>query len=163
MKPLVKTVATTAVVMAALAGCASRSSGGSSTSNAGAGNGAPPASTSSSAASPSAPASSSGGASNPSDPGTVKYVSPQGVSLQKDGVTLATEVNWGGCNDQPQLVVMSQDASKVVVELKTVSHYRVGMMCPDNMRNGEATVKLAAPLAARQVVDGIKNVALSVS
>ncbi|MBS2533875.1 hypothetical protein KGQ20_13965 [Catenulispora sp. NF23] len=166
MKPLVKTVATTAVVLTALAGCASRSSGGSSASNAGAGGNTASSSTPSSPASPSSSAPSSGGASNPSnpsDPGTVKYVSPQGVVLEKDGVTLATEVNWGGCNDQPQLVVMSQDASKVVVELKTVSHYRVGMMCPDNMRNGEATVKLAAPLASRQVIDGVKNVALSVS
>ncbi|WP_194897620.1 hypothetical protein [Catenulispora pinisilvae] len=163
MKPLVKTVATTAVVLTALAGCASRSSGGSSASNAGAGGDTASSSTPSSPASPSTSASSSGSASNPSDPGTVKYVSPQGVVLEKDGATLATEVNWGGCNDQPQLVVTSQDASKVVVELKTVSHYRVGMMCPDNMRNGEATVKLAAPLASRQVFDGVKNVALSVS
>ncbi|WP_194917758.1 hypothetical protein [Catenulispora rubra] len=173
MKPLVKTVATTAVVLAGLAGCASRSSGGSSTSAAGAGSGG--SSTSSSSSSPgqtSSTAPSSTGQtgspnpsnpSNPSDPGTVKYVPLQGLSLAKDGVTLVTEVNWGGCNDQPTLVIKSQDASKVVVEEKSVSHYRVGMMCPDFSRNGEATVKLDAPLGSRQVIDGVKNVAISVS
>jgi hypothetical protein len=92
----------------------------------------------------------------------VKYVALEGVSLEKDGITLVTEVNWGGCNDQPQIVVKSQDASKVVVELKTVSHYRVGIMCPDLARNGQATVKLDAPLGSRQVIDGVKNVAISV-
>lgn len=167
MKPLVKTVATTAVVLSALAGCASRSSGGSSTSAAGAGNGTSSSSSSSTSAPGSAPStspSSTGqtGSSSPGDAGTVKYVSPQGVALEKDGVTLATEVSWGGCNEQPQLVVMSQDASKVVVELKTVSHYRVGMMCPNFSRNGQATVKLDAPLGSRQVVDGVKNAAISV-
>jgi hypothetical protein len=60
-------------------------------------------------------------------------------------------------------VVTSQDATKVVVELKTVSHYRVGMMCPDFSRNGQATVKLDAPLGSRQLVDGVKNAAISVS
>lgn len=163
MKSLVKTVATTAVVLAALAGCASRSAGGSSTSAAGAGNGT--TSSSSPVSPPSSSPSSTGqsGASNPADAGTVKYVALQGLSLEKDGVTLVTEVNWGGCNDQPQLVVMSQDATKVVVELKTVSHYRVGMMCPNFSRNGQATVKLDAPLGSRQVVDGVKNAAISVS
>ncbi|MEZ0114422.1 hypothetical protein ABH920_008456 [Catenulispora sp. EB89] len=170
MKPLVKTVATTAVVLAGLAGCASRSSGGSSTSAAGAGSGGSSSSSSSSSAgqTPSTPPSSTGqtgtpNPSNPSDPGTVKYVALQGLSLQKDGVTLVTEVNWGGCYDQPTLVIKSQDASKVVIEEKTVSHYRVGMMCPDFSRNGEATVKLDAPLGSRQVIDGVKNVAISVS
>ena len=163
MKSLVKTVAITAVVLAALAGCASRSAGGSSTSAAGAGNGT--TSSSSPVSPPSSSPSSTGqsGASNPADAGTVKYVALQGLSLEKDGVTLVTEVNWGGCNDQPQLVVMSQDATKVVVELKTVSHYRVGMMCPNFSRNGQATVKLDAPLGSRQVVDGVKNAAISVS
>ena len=170
MKPLVKTVATTAVVLAGLAGCASRSSGGSSTSAAGAGSGGSSTSSSSSSAgqTPSTPPSSTGqtgspNPSNPSDPGTVKYVALQGLSLEKDGVTLVTEVNWGGCNDQPTLVIKSQDASKVVVEEKSVSHYRVGMMCPDFSRNGQATVKLDAPLGSRQVIDGVKNVAISVS
>jgi hypothetical protein len=88
---------------------------------------------------------------------TVKYVPVQGLALQKDGVTLVTEVNWGGCNEQPQLVIKSQDASKVVVELKTISHYRVGIMCPDFSRNGEAAAKLDAPLGSRQVIDGVKN------
>jgi len=170
MKPLVKTVATTAVVLAGLAGCASRSSGGSSTSAAGAGSGGSPTSSSSSSAgqTPSTSPSRTGqtgspNPSNPSDPGTVKYVPLQGLSLQKDGVTLVTEVNWGGCNDQPTLVIKSQDASKVVIEEKTVSHYRVGIMCPNFSRNGQATVKLDAPLGSRQVIDGVKNVAISVS
>ncbi|ACU69945.1 hypothetical protein Caci_1017 [Catenulispora acidiphila DSM 44928] len=172
MKPLVKSVATTAVVLAALAGCASRSSESSSAPGAGGGSTSSSSSasspSSSSSSSPSTPPSSSGqtgssSPSNPSEPGTVKYVALQGLSLEKDGITLATEVNWGGCNDQPQLVVKSQDASKVVVELKTVSHARVGVMCPDFSRNGEATVKLDAPLGSRQVVDGVKNVAISVS
>jgi hypothetical protein len=169
MKPLVKTVATTAVVLSTLAGCASRSSGGSSTSAAGAGNGTSSSSSSSAPTSapgsaPSSSPSSTGstGSSNPGGAGTVKYVSPQGVVLEKDGVTLATEVSWGGCNDQPQLVVLSQDASKVVVELKTISHYRVGIMCPNFARNGQATVKLDAPLGSRQVIDGVKNAAISV-
>jgi hypothetical protein len=176
MKPLVKTVATTAVVLASLAGCASRSSGGTDTSAPGAGGGTSTSSSSSpSSSSPSSPGQTPGsspssggqssgqtGASSPSSPGTVKYVALQGVSLEKDGITLVTEVNWGGCNDQPQLVVKSQDASKVVVELKTVSHYRVGIMCPDISRNGQSTVKLDAPLGSRQVIDGVKNMAISV-
>ena len=95
-------------------------------------------------------------------PGTVKYVALEGVSLEKDGITLVTEVNWGGCNDQPRIVVKSQDASKVVVELKTVSHYRVGIMCPNFSRNGQSSVKLDAPLGGRQVIDGVKNMAISV-
>lgn len=175
MKPLVKTVATTAIVLASLAGCASRSSGGSGTSALGAGSDTSSTSSPSSSA-PSSSSSSSGGqlpggspsssgqtgASNPSNPGTVKYVALQGVTLEKDGITLATEVSWGGCNDQPQIVVKSQDASKVVVELKTVSHARVGVMCPNFARDGESTVKLDAPLGSRQVIDGVKNVAISV-
>ena len=183
MKPLVKTVATTAVVLASLAGCASRSSGGTDTSAPGAGGGTSTSSASSpSSSSSSSPGQTSGsspssggqsgqstgpstgqtGTSSPSSPGTVKYVALQGVSLQKDGITLVTEVNWGGCNDQPQIVVMSQDASKVVVELKTVSHYRVGIMCPNFFRDGQSTVKLDAPLGSRQVIDGVKNMAISV-
>jgi hypothetical protein len=180
MKPLVKSVATTAVVLAALAGCASRSSGGTDASGPGAGGGSTTSSSpaspvsppSSSSANPSAPSSTGGtggsspsGPSNPSspsDPGTVKYVPLQGLSLEKDGVTLATEVSWGGCNDQPQLVIKSQDAAKVVVELKTVSHYRVGIMCPDFSRDGQSTAKLDAPLGSRQVIDGVKNAAISV-
>ncbi|MEY9855129.1 hypothetical protein ABH935_000728 [Catenulispora sp. GAS73] len=169
MKPLVKTVATTAVVLAGLAGCASRSSGGSSTSAAGAGSGGSSTSSSSSAGQTSSTSPSSTGQtgspnpSNPSGPATVKYVPLQGLSLQKDGVTLVTEVNWGGCNEQPTLVIKSQDASKVVIEEKTVSHYRVGVMCPDFSRDGQASVKLDAPLGSRQVIDGVKNVAISVS
>ncbi len=93
----------------------------------------------------------------------MKYVPLQGLSLEKDGITLVTEVNWGGCNDQPQLVVKSQDASKVVVELKTVSHYRVGIMCPNFSRDGQSTVKLDAPLGNRQVIDGVKNAVISVN
>jgi hypothetical protein len=177
MKPLVKSVATTAVVLAALAGCASRSSGGSSAA-AGSGNGGASSSSSSSpsssASSPSSSDSSAGGGSSsaPSSPGqsggstatdTVKYVPVQGLALEKDGVTLATEVSWGGCNDQPQLVVMSQDAAKVVVELKNLSHFHTGIMCPNFIRNGQATVKLDAPLGSRQVIDGVKNAAISVS
>lgn len=167
MKHLVKTMATTAVVLSALAGCASRSSGGSSTSAAGAGGGTSSSSSASTSAPGSAPSTSpsttgQSGASNPGGVGTVKYVSPQGVVLEKDGITLSTEVSWGGCNDQPQLVVMSQDSAKVVVELKTVSHFRTGMMCPNFARNGQATVKLDAPLGSRQVIDGVKNAAISV-
>ena len=164
MKPLVKTVATTAVVLASLAGCASRSSGGSSASAPGAGGGTSTSSASSPGQTPGSSPSSTGetGTSSPSSPGTVKYVALQGVSLEKDGITLVTEVNWGGCNEQPQIVVKSQDASKVVVELKTVSHYRVGVMCPDFSRNGQSTVKLDAPLGSRQVIDGVKNQAISV-
>lgn len=168
MKHLVKTMATTAVVLSALAGCASRSSGGSSTSAAGAGSGTSSSTSSSSTSAPgSAPStspSSAGqtGVSTPGDAGTVKFVSPQGVVVEKDGITLSTEVSWGGCNDQPQLVVTSQDATKVVVELKTISHFRTGMMCPNFARNGQATVKLDAPLGSRQVIDGVKNAAISV-
>lgn len=167
MKPLVKTVATTAVVLAALAGCASRSSGGSSA--AGSGNDSSSASSPSSPGAPSTsapsstPPSTGQSASNPAGSGTVKYVPLQGLALEKDGITLVTEVSWGGCNDQPQIVVKSQDASKVVVELKTVSHFHTGMMCPDFSRNGQASVKLDAPLGSRQVIDGVKNAAISVS
>jgi len=92
----------------------------------------------------------------------VKYTSPNGVTLASDGITLVTEVSWGGCTDQPQLILMSQDASKVVVELKTVSHARVGVMCPNIAREGSASAKLAAPLGSRQVIDGVKNVPISV-
>ena len=173
MKPLVKTVAATAVVLASLAGCASRSSGGSDTSAPAAGGGtsstaspSPSSSSSSSAGqTPGSSPSSSGqpGTSSPSEPVTVKYVPLQGLSLEKDGITLVTEVNWGGCNEQPTLVIKSQDASKVVVEEKTVSHYRVGVMCPNFSRNGQATVKLDAPLGSRQVIDGVKNGPISVN
>ena len=168
MKPLVKTVATTAVVLASLAGCASRSSGGSAAAGSGSGgtSSAPSPSSSSSSAgqTPStSPSTGPTGASNPSGPVTVKYVPLQGVTLEKDGITLATEVNWGGCNEQPQIVVISQDASKVVIELKTISHFRVGIMCPDFSRNGQSTVKLDAPLGSRQVIDGVKNAVISVS
>lgn len=187
MKLLVKTVASTAVVLVALAGCASRSSGGG-TSAAGSGsdvssstspggststqNGSQPgASSSAPGGSPSTGSTSGGQAGSGSQSGSapstdpnaqVKHLSPAGVSLDKDGITLVTEVAWGGCNDQPQLVVLSQDASKVVVELKQTSHQRVGVMCPDIAREGAAKVKLAAPLGSRQVIDGIKNVPLTV-
>ena len=180
MKLLVKTVASTAVVLVALAGCASRSSGGG-TSAAGSGSDAssstsPGGSTSTQNGSqPGAPggspstgstsggqSGSTSGSTSPDPNAQVKYVSPTGISLDKDGITLVTEVAWGGCNDQPQLVIMSQDASKVVVELKQTSHQRVGMMCPDIAREGSAKAKLAEPLGSRQVVDGIKNVPLTV-
>ncbi|NUR26852.1 MAG: hypothetical protein HOV83_13585 [Catenulispora sp.] len=185
MKLLVKTAASTAVVLVALAGCASRSSG-SGTSAAGGGstssapsdgttstqNGSQPPTPGSSGSSgetggqQSGPGSQPGGGSPSSKPSTdpsalVKYVSPDGVSVAQDGITLVTEVQWGGCDDQPQLVVVSQDASKVVVELKKTSHARIGMMCPDIARTGQATVKLAAPLGARPVVDGVKNVPIT--
>lgn len=188
MKLLVKTVASTAVVLVALAGCASRSTGGD---NSAAGSGSDASSSASPGGSTStqngsgtpsggSTGASSGGqqsgsgsqsgspsggqsSSKPDDPAAhVKYVSPAGVSLDKDGVTLVTEVTWGGCNDQPQLIVMSQDASKVVVELKQVNHQKIGVMCPDIAREGEAKVKLAAPLGSRQVIDGIKNVPITV-
>lgn len=178
MKLLVKTAASTAVVLVALAGCASRSSGGG-TSAAGSGSGAsssgsssgvtsttggsqsaPGSGGSSSGASGSAPGGQTGSQPDPS--AQVKYVSPTDVSLDKDGVTLVTEVAWGGCNDQPQLIVTSQDASKVVVELKETSHQRIGVMCPDIAREGAAKVKLDAPLGSRQVVDGVKNVPITV-
>jgi hypothetical protein len=178
MKLLVKTVASTAVVLVALAGCASRSSGGNTSAAGGSTTSAPSSGTTStqngSQPSPGAPSGQqSGSGSQPggqtqssgapsSTPSTdpsaqVKYISPQGVSVDKDGITLVTEVEWGGCDDQPQLVVMSQDASKVVVELKKTSHARIGVMCPDIARQGQATVKLAAPLGSRPVIDGIKN------
>ncbi|MFD0638296.1 hypothetical protein ACFQ9X_48775 [Catenulispora yoronensis] len=112
---------------------------------------------------PSSPGGSSSSSPAKPDPSAqVKYVSPQGVTLASDGVTLIAEVTWGGCSDQPQLVVMSQDASKVVVELKETSHARIGVMCPDIARNGEASVKLVAPLGTRQVIDGIKNAPINV-
>lgn len=178
MKLLVKTAASTAVVLVALAGCASRSSG-SGTSAAGGGstssapsdgttstqNGSQPPTSGSSDSSGATGGQQSGGSpsSKPStDPSAlVKYVSPDGVSVAQDGITLVTEVQWGGCDDQPQLVVVSQDASKVVVELKKTSHARIGVMCPDIARNGQASVKLAAPLGARPVVDGVKNVPIT--
>ena len=164
MKPLVKTVATTAVVLASLAGCASRSSGGSAAAGSGSGTSSASSPSSSAGQTPStSPSTGPTGASNPSGPVTVKYVPLQGVTLEKDGITLATEVNWGGCNEQPQIVVISQDASKVVIELKTISHFRVGIMCPDFSRNGQSTVKLDAPLGSRQVIDGVKNAVISVS
>jgi hypothetical protein len=102
------------------------------------------------------------GGTHPGDTGQLKITSPDGVSLSSDGVTLITEATWGGCYDKPQLVVVSQDASKVVVELKSVSHYRIGIMCPNNAIEGAVSVKLAAPLGSRQVIDGVKNVAISV-
>jgi hypothetical protein len=176
MKLLVKTAASTAVVLVALAGCASRGSGsGTSAAGSGGTSSAPSDGTTSTqnGLSPTTPASSgstgatggqqSGPGGSPSsvpstDPSAqVKYISPEGVSVAADGVTLVTEVEWGGCDDQPQLVVMSQDASKVVVELKKTSHARIGVMCPDIARRGEASVKLTAPLGSRSVIDGIKN------
>jgi hypothetical protein len=175
MKLLVKTAASTAVVLVALAGCASRSSGsGTSAAGSGGTSSAPSDGTTSTqnGLQPTTPASGftgstggqqSGPGGSPSsvpstDPSAqVKYISPESVSVGKDGITLVTEVEWGGCDDQPQLVVMSQDASKVVVELKKTSHARIGVMCPDIARQGETTVKLAAPLGSRPVIDGIKN------
>ncbi|GAA2023440.1 hypothetical protein GCM10009839_21230 [Catenulispora yoronensis] len=189
MKLLVKTVASTAVVLVTLAGCASRSSGDSHSAAAGPGsdvtsstspggttsteNSEPPSAApggpttgTSSGSQPIAPSSPGGSSSSspakPDPSAQVKYVSPQGVTLASDGVTLIAEVTWGGCSDQPQLVVMSQDASKVVVELKETSHARIGVMCPDIARNGEASVKLVAPLGTRQVIDGIKNAPINV-
>ena len=192
MKPLVKTVAGTAIMLSVLAGCASRSTGSSASSAAGAGgstvtSGAPqsgstsaggsgtdgnqPGSTtnpaapggqpSSPGAKPGQPTSAPGGKPSAA-PGQTKITSPDGVSLAADGKTLATEVEWGGCDDQPQLVVLSQDASKVVVEVKTTNHYRMGIMCPDIARSGSVSVTLNAPLGSRQVVDGVKNVVLPV-
>jgi hypothetical protein len=79
------------------------------------------------------------------------------VSFGADGRTLSTGVQWGGCQEQPQLVVFTQDASHVVVEVKTVTHYRVGVMCPNIERTGTATATLAAPLNGRSIVDGVSG------
>jgi hypothetical protein len=109
------------------------------------------------------PSQSSGGPGTKPTSGTdqVKYTSPEGVSLAPDGRTLVTPVEWGGCSEQPQLIVMAQDSTKVVVEVKTITHFRLGAMCPNIARVGEASVKLDAPLGSRQVVDGITHVVLA--
>jgi hypothetical protein len=85
----------------------------------------------------------------------IVYVSPEGISVGGDGRTLSTSVEWGGCAEQPQLVVFTQDAKQVVVEVKTVTHYRVGVMCPNIERTGTVTATLGAPLSGRTVVDGV--------
>lgn len=183
MKPMVKTLTGAAVLTFALAGCASKATGTGPDSAAGNGNssvtqsaptsGAPATSgTSGSAPSSSAPsgAQASGGSAatapspgapngKPSAPGTdqIKYTSPDGVSVSPDGRTLSTPVQWGGCTEQPQLLVTAQDATQVVVEVKTVTHFRMGAMCPNIARVGEASATLAAPLGNRQVIDAVTH------
>jgi hypothetical protein len=129
--------------------------------------------------SPAAPASpippASGGSSsvplpapskNPGTPGSkpsaastdqVKYTSPEGITVSGDGRTLATPVQWGGCTDQPELLVTAQDAAQVVVEVKTVTHFRMGVMCPNIARVGESSATLTAALGNRQVIDAISH------
>ena len=180
MKPMVKTLTGAAVLTLALAGCASKATGTGPDSAAGNGNStvaqsAPtgaPASTSGSASSTSgsapsgtAPASSAPStgpgapSGKPSAAGTdqIKYTSPDGVSVSSDGRTLSTPVQWGGCTEQPQLLVTAQDATQVVVEVKTVTHFRMGAMCPNIARVGEASATLAAPLNNRQVIDAVTH------
>lgn len=188
MKPMVKTLTGAAVLTLALAGCASKATGTGPDSAAGNGNstatqsapmmGAPsPLSTTNSAPADSAASGTqtSGGPastapstspgtpnSKPSAAGTdqIKYSSPDGVSISSDGRTLSTPVQWGGCTEQPQLLVTAQDATQVVVEVKTVTHFRMGAMCPNIARVGEASATLAAPLGNRQVIDAVTHSAI---
>ena len=199
MKPLVKTLAGAAVLLVALAGCASKSTTGAS---------APVAGSTGSVSSPAVPQNPQSTPGSPSDstpspvagssktspstlpptgiqvpaptpypskisggPGTkptapstdqVKYISPEGVSLGADGRTLTTPVQWGGCAEQPQLIATAQDSAKVVVEVKTITHFRLGAMCPDIARLGQAALKLDAPLGGRQVIDAITQAVLPV-
>jgi hypothetical protein len=179
MKPLVKTMAGVAVLLAGLAGCASKittsavpvGSGtgigdtGSATSD-GSALGMRPSPTTPSGVqlpSPSAhPTTAPGGVRTTPVPvpvtgDNIKYTSPAGVSVSMDGKTLVASVEWGGCSQQPQLIAVSQDSAKVVIEVKTVTHYKVGVMCPNIMRTGEASLVLAAPLGNRQLVDAVTN------
>ena len=93
----------------------------------------------------------------PSSGDQVTYSSPDGVSVSADGKTLSMLVTWGGCADEPTIVVTVQDASKVVIELRKVTHFRLGAMCPDNVRESETSTVLGAALGSRQLVDGITH------
>ena len=184
MKPMAKTLTGAAVLTFALAGCASKATGTGPDSAAGNGNStvaqsaptsgapgqagtagsssssAPSGSQTSGGSAPTAPPSSSGAPNGkPSAHGTdqSKYTSPDGVSVSSDGRTLSTPVQWGGCTEQPQLLVTAQDATQVVVEVKTVTHFRMGAMCPNIARVGESSATLAAPLANRQVIDAVTH------
>jgi hypothetical protein len=183
--PAVKALAGIAVVAAGLAGCASRATT-STTSAAGAGvasttqsdNPGPPTTTSpATTASPSAgsiatpthlptpntPPSITGGVGTPPSAGAVvKYLSPQGVSMTADGKTLSTPIEWGGCESRPQFIAMSQDSTKVVVEVKTTTRSGAGIMCPDHIVEDVVTLTLNAPLGGRQLVDGVANVPIHV-
>jgi hypothetical protein len=179
MKSLVKTLTAAAVLTMALAGCASKA--GTGTDSAAAGNGNPPAvqttpgtgATSGDGSTPTS-GSSSGGVQapapthpsqspvSPTKPGAattdqVKYTSPDGITVSADGRVLATPIQWGGCTEEPQLLVTAQDASQVVVELKTVTHFRMGAMCPNIARAGEASATLNAPLGNRQLIDAVTH------
>lgn len=177
MKTPIRAIAA-AALLTVLAGCASTQASSSPASPAGndgsTSAGAPSDGSSPSASSgegtptaptPASPPSSTGGA-NPGVPlppvsttapngDRIVYVSPDGITVGADGKTLSTSVEWGGCQDQPQLVVFGQNAHQVVVEVKTVKHFKMGQMCPNIERTGTATATLSAPLGNRQVVDGL--------
>jgi len=91
----------------------------------------------------------------------ITYVSPDGITVTDDGRILATSVQWGGCQDQPELVVLGQGTGQVVVEVKTVTHSRVGQMCPNIERVGTVKVALIAPLGERKLIDGVTGKAVS--
>lgn len=93
----------------------------------------------------------------------IVYVSPEGISVGGDGRTLSTSVEWGGCAEQPQLVVFTQDAKQVVVEVKTVTHFKAGVMCPNIERTGTVSATLTAPLAGRAVIDGVTGRGIAAS
>lgn len=189
MKTLVRATAA-AALLTALAGCASTAgnSAASPVGNSDSTSASAPADSGASSSAPSAPEpttptpsapASSAPVTVPAPPGggdqvplppvsstsangdRIVYVSPDGVSVGADGRTLSTGVQWGGCQEQPQLVVFTQNAQKVVVEVKTVTHYRVGVMCPNIERTGTASVMLALPLNGRPVVDGITGRSLT--
>lgn len=181
MKTLVRATAA-AALLTVLAGCASSKSQASPTSPAGNGGSASastPGQTGTSSSAPSSGDSGSPSAPSPASPPATQpgggqiplppvrstapngdrivYVTPDGITVGADGRTLSTGIQWGGCQEQPELVVFTQDGTRVVVEVKTVTHFRVGVMCPNIERTGTATATLAAPLAGRPVVDGVSG------
>jgi hypothetical protein len=149
---VVGTVAGITALVAALAGCASKTASTSPGTPAGGG------ATSATTAPTSAPTSAS---TTPAP--TIKYVSPVDVAVSSDGKTLSTPVDWSGCAVKPEIVVVSQDGAKVVIEMKDATYARMGVMCPNIARTGTATLMLDAPLGNRQLVDGITNAPIAKS
>ena len=183
MAPGVRAVAGLAVLVAGLSGCASRTSASSTDANGAAAGSvatttAPaPSDSASSSAGTAAQSTSPAGHTSSANPtggpktmptvpantsGTAKTFSPDGITVAKDGVTLSVPVEWGGCSDKPQIVVVSQDSSKILVEMKQTSHNGAGVMCPDHAHAGVATLKLSAPLGSRQLVDAVLNAPIAV-
>jgi hypothetical protein len=177
--PAVKVLAGIAVVAAGLAGCASRATttaagsgvAASSTDSNSPGQATSPATTASpstgstasptQAPTPTVPPSMTSGAGAPPSAGEiVKYVSPEGVAVAADGKTLSTPIEWGGCQSRPQLIALTQDSTKVVVEVKETSH--AGGMCPDHIVEDVIKLVLDAPLGSRQLVDGVSNAPIHV-